>query len=30
VATNDGQRFLVVIPVQQTAAEPLQVMVNWR
>jgi Tol biopolymer transport system component len=30
VVSSDGQRFLVLAPVEKLVSEPLQVMVNWR
>jgi hypothetical protein len=30
VAARDGQRFLVVVPEEETSNAPMQVLVNWR
>jgi Tol biopolymer transport system component len=30
VVTRDGQRFLVLAPVEKEVSEPLEVLVNWR
>ena len=30
VVTHDGQRFLVLAPVEKTSNQPLEVLVNWR
>ena len=30
VVTKDGQRFLVLTPVEKEASEPMEVVVNWR
>jgi hypothetical protein len=30
VVTRDGQRFLVLAPVERETSEPLDVVVNWR
>jgi Tol biopolymer transport system component len=30
VVTRDGQRFLVIAPVERETGEPLEVLVNWR
>lgn len=30
LVSKDGQRFLVITPVEQTNNAPLQVLVNWR
>ena len=30
LVTKDGQRFLVVSPVEETSNAPMQVLVNWR
>ncbi len=30
VVTHDGQRFLVLTPLEKTSHEPLEVLVNWR
>jgi hypothetical protein len=29
VITRDGQRFLVVAPIEQYATAPIHVLVNW-
>ena len=30
LVTMDGQRFLVIAPVEDTSNSPMQVLVNWR
>jgi len=30
VVTRDGQRFLVLAPVEKTGSAPLEVLLNWR
>ena len=30
LVSRDGQRFLVIAPVEDTSNSPLQVLVNWR
>jgi len=30
VVTHDGQRFLILTPIEKTANQPLEVLVNWR
>ena len=30
VVTHDGQRFLVLSPIEKTTSTPIEVLVNWR
>jgi hypothetical protein len=30
VVTHDGQRFLVLTPIEKTNSAPIEVLVNWR